>query len=554
MPAICQDVTNIKKNKPVTFSGGANANCTFYDAAGMNSRRDPFCYTLSGNINMNVYGVLDLPFSFYYTKKNTTYNQPSFAHYGISPKYKFITLHAGYRSMQFSDYSLSGLTFLGGGIEVMPENSFIKGKAMYGRLVKAVPIGDTLSLKFSKPVYERWALGSMITLGKKANTVDLFMFKAWDKKSSLSDTNRLSINPHENLVLGINTSQKIAERFVLTGEYAISAYTWNTYMPVVKFETYTYANNFGSFFKPRYSTKFSNALDANLQYMADAFSLGATYTRIDPEYASMGSSYINNDIEEFQFSMSTSFFKKKLNVSGNFGKQHNNLAKQLQSKNIRTIGGINLSLSVKNVLNIALGYSNFNANTRPAQIIISDSINYVQVTENYNATLNYNWGKERFKHSVSLFQNLQTANTLDQQVEQVVKTGTRMSGSSVNYRVNYVPADIAVNVSYSINIYTIDSIKTNTYGPVITLMKPFLDKKATANLSFSTLRTKAKPNSDNNSIILHLNLSYRITTHHSVNFNNTLMFRNDHSNKETLTNNSKHSREIVAMLAYNFSF
>jgi hypothetical protein len=552
LPLAGQELSRIKDSKPVTISGGANANCSMYDATGMNSRRDPFSYTLSGNINFNVFGVLDLPFSFYYTKKNSTYNQPSFSNFGVSPRYKFITLHAGYRSMVFSNYSLAGLTFLGGGIEVMPDKSFIRGKAMYGRLVKAVPVGDTLSLKLNKPVYDRWAFGTMITLGKNMHTVDLIMFKAWDVKKSLTDTIITDIHPHENLILGISTKQKIAERILFTGEFAQSAFSANTFEPGVTLETYRYANHLGGLFKPRYSSKFNNALNANIEYTGDAFSLGAVYTRVDPEYASMGSSYISNDIEEYQITGSTALFHKKLSISGNFGRQHNDLEKQLESKNVRTIVGVNLSMSLKNALNFTLSYSNFMANTSPTQVILSDSINYVQVTENYSGNANYNWGTEKLKHSLTLIYSMQTANTLDKQVENVTKTGTKINNGSLNYRWNYLPAEIAATFSYSVSTYQVDSSKSLTHGPVISLTKSFLNKQLSPTFSYSAQRTTVKHGTDNNLNVFRLSVAYRISKHHAVNVNSNLIYRKNINRTESLQNQKSH--EFIGTLAYNYSF
>jgi hypothetical protein len=392
----------------------------------------------------------------------------------------------------------------------------------------------------------------MITLGKNMHTVDLILFKAWDVKKLWPDSLNTSINPHENLIFGISTKQKIAERILFTGEFAQSAFSSNTFEPGVTLENYRYANHLGGLFRPRYSTKFNNALNTNIEYTGDAFSVGAIYTRVDPEYASMGTSYISNDIEEYQITGSTALFQKKLSISGNFGKQHNDLEKQLASKNVRTIGGINLSMSLKNALNFALSYSNFMANTSPTQVILSDSINYVQVTENYSGNVNYNWGKEKLKHSLTLIYSMQTANTLDKQVENVTKTGTKMNNGSLNYRWNYLPAEIAATISYSISTYKVDSTKTFTYGPVISLTKSFLKKKLSSNFSYSTQKTNVTHGTDNNLNVFRLSVAYRINKHHSVNINNNLIYRKNISHTEPSLNQKSH--EFIGTFAYNYSF
>jgi hypothetical protein len=547
-----QDFTNIKDQKPVTITGGASAAFSVYDASGMSSRRDPFGYTVGANVDFNIYGIFDIPFSFYYTKKNKTFNQPELMIMGLSPKYKAITLHAGYRSMSFSNYTLSGLTFLGGGIEVAPQQSFIKGKAMYGRLKKMTPVGDTLSGQILQPAYERWAMGAMVTLGKK-NTVDLIMFKAWDKKSSLSaDTSSSLPTPKENFILGVNMNQRFAQRFSFTAEYALSAYSDNTSAPEIKFETYTYANNLGGLFSPRYSSRFSNALNSSLNFMADAFTLGVAYSRIDPDYVSLGTSYVNSDVEDYQLNISTSFFNNKLNLSGNIGKQHNNLDHSLASENIRNIYGLSLSSNPINSLNLSLVFSNFTANSQPTQTLISDSISYLQVTSNYGFTSNYSFGNE-YKQSLTTNINYQTANTFDRQAETLTETHMDMKSFMGAYRVFYKMLDITLNVSYTYNIYAMDSSENITNGPVFTLSRAFFDKKVNAVLSFSSLRNQTAPGGNGNTNILRLNLNYKLGKHHSFAYSNSLLLKTEPSDIEN-SQGAKRSREFIGSLTYSYSF
>jgi predicted metalloprotease len=128
-----QDIEQVVKAKPVKVSGGATASTSFYDVNGEEDTRDPYFWQVMANINFNFWGVVDMPFSAYFAKKNVRYQQPSFQQFGMSPKYKAVTLHLGYRNMTFSNYSLAGLTFLGAGIEYNPKDYWLKASAMYGR-------------------------------------------------------------------------------------------------------------------------------------------------------------------------------------------------------------------------------------------------------------------------------------------------------------------------------------------------------------------------------------------------------------------------------------
>src|SRR3954462_6860262 len=58
-----QDVENVLKQKPVKVSGGVSATTTLYNAQGIANRRDPFYWMLNANLNFNILGIIQAPFS-----------------------------------------------------------------------------------------------------------------------------------------------------------------------------------------------------------------------------------------------------------------------------------------------------------------------------------------------------------------------------------------------------------------------------------------------------------------------------------------------------------
>ena len=73
-----------------------------------------------------------MPFSltWYNHSKKGSFYQP-FNQFGISPTYKWLKVHLGYRNLTFSEFTLSGYTFLGAGVEATP-GKFRFG-AVYGK-------------------------------------------------------------------------------------------------------------------------------------------------------------------------------------------------------------------------------------------------------------------------------------------------------------------------------------------------------------------------------------------------------------------------------------
>ena len=113
MKITAQDLSQIGKSKPVIFSGSVNVQAGPYMYFGEGDpRNDPFWWQVTGSPSVNIYGW-QIPFSFNYGSRNRSFSQP-FNRYGVSPYYKWLTLHAGYRSIRMNPYVMSGIQFLGG--------------------------------------------------------------------------------------------------------------------------------------------------------------------------------------------------------------------------------------------------------------------------------------------------------------------------------------------------------------------------------------------------------------------------------------------------------
>ena len=50
---LAQDIEEVIKAKPISFSGGISANTTFYKAYGIENRRDPFYWIVNANVNFD---------------------------------------------------------------------------------------------------------------------------------------------------------------------------------------------------------------------------------------------------------------------------------------------------------------------------------------------------------------------------------------------------------------------------------------------------------------------------------------------------------------------
>ena len=103
---VAQDLEQIGKTKPIRLSGSLNAQAGPYLHFGQGTpRNDPFWWQVAGSPTLSIYGW-QFPFSFNVGSRNRSFNQP-FNRYGVSPYYKWLTLHAGYRSIRMNPYVMS---------------------------------------------------------------------------------------------------------------------------------------------------------------------------------------------------------------------------------------------------------------------------------------------------------------------------------------------------------------------------------------------------------------------------------------------------------------
>lgn len=73
----------------------------------------PLTWGVTARLNLSLYG-LQIPFSVTFSERERSFRQP-FNQYGASPRYKWVRLHLGYRTMHFSQLTMTGQNFLGGG-------------------------------------------------------------------------------------------------------------------------------------------------------------------------------------------------------------------------------------------------------------------------------------------------------------------------------------------------------------------------------------------------------------------------------------------------------
>jgi len=550
------------KKKAVKISGGFGAGITLYGVKGIEPQRPPAFWDLRGSININILNQVNIPFNFNISQQNSNYTHP-FNQFGMSPHYKAFTLHAGYSVMNFSDYSLNGVNFLGAGLEVYPKKGWVRGKILAGRFVESIPYSADATLFISNPAYERWGYGLMLEVGKPQNNIGFIIFKAQDVPSSVNNIPAdYKLNPAENLVLGLTTHQRITKNLSFKAEFDQTAYTANIHEDVIEKTDYVYSNYLGKLFQPRLSTSFSYALSTTLDYTYKKLVFGLGYKRIGPDYKSMGTVFIDNNKEEYLFKVRGTAFKNKLTFFVNTGLQHSNLDEKNLSTNNRFIGSLNLGYTISQQLSMSINYSNFNTSNAIQQINHADSVRYVQTTNNIGYSANYNFKTENKTHAFLLTTNYSKAFTLyktstfnyvlpDTVIEvkgDERETSSGFFNSNIGYNIGFTKFNAFMSFTLNYSDMRNENMMSQTIGPVVTVGKNLLKKKLRLALSISYLNTYLDSKTSGDIINNRITASYRINRKHSFRVSAINV------NRRFVDGNRESYSEFRGNITYRYSF
>ena len=554
---VAKDLKKITEAKPVKVSGGIGATTAFYSMHGMPSRRAPFSWALNGNVNISIFGKVSIPLSINYTDNGTSYSAKNplktiladlANKTGMSPKYKWVTVHLGDRSLNFSRYTYAGLRFFGAGIELAPTKSIIKFSGFYGRFNRRTLL-DTINGIAVVPAYQRLGWGTKLELGKQNNKLGLSIFKAQDDTYSGDVlTEKYNLKPMSNLVFGIETKNKIAKKVDLDFEYTTSALTTDLRAPAsLNSGDYTYFNNLGNIFTPNSSTIYNSTYAAGIQVKQKATTVGLKYLWVDPTYASLGALAAKNDIEAYTLNANTSIFKNKVTVGGSAGTERNNLGKNMALTMRRFIYAVNGTWLILPTLNLTLNYSNFNHSTAPTTITKADSVKLVQVSESKVGSLNYTFGKGNAKHTALISSTFQNVRDIRQLVNMQVSTPNDVTNYLANYSVNFNNVQLTCALSGIYNKVEAPGVFSESVGPSLSFTKKLVQKKLSLTYVTSYLN-----NNDNGAkattLATKLGGVYKPGKKHSFKLETALV------KKDIKSGQGNSFTELLGKVSYDFSF
>ncbi len=544
------------RNDPLKVSGGITAFSSFNHISGIDRRRDPFIWRLSANLNFDFMGI-SAPFAANYSSGNTlysfrfpSYKLPSYQFVGISPTYKWITLHFGTRSMNFSDYTLANHSFNGVGIELKPGR--FRFSAMTGRLRRAVA-EDLNSLQNFEPIFKRKAWGFKIGYEHKKDNIALILFSAEDDENSIPELNNFpNITPMDNVILGLQGQKTFGKTF-FRFDFGRSAYSRNKTAPkVTPVDEAGWLRRIGGLHTARISSGYDDAFNIGTGLNLNFGTLEFNYERVGPAYRTLGALFFNNDFENFTVKLAGQFLKKKLSIQTNIGLQRNNLTGLKLQTNNRFVGSINSSYLPNQTWNFNLSYSNFQTTSKLSTVAIPfvqvDSIILAQVSQQANFSITHTTGKQ--KNAIwMLMGGFYTSNGI---VNDEIQEDQRSINyqSSLHFTYLFPTSKWVINSSLLGNLAKLPGSDILTISPSVSVGKSFLNKKLKLNATLAYLVLYLNGSDTNNILTNRLGVNYQVTKKQSLGLNFQLANRHQKGG----LNNPAGFTETNIRLNYGYRF
>ena len=498
--------------KPFEIGGSASIGGNLYNISGAPERQRPYGWFLNVSLTPSVYNF-DFPITLVVNQQQTLLNDP-FTRFGISPSYKWATLHLGHRNLYFSDFTLSGVTFFGGGVEINPGK--LRFGAMYGRFQRAV---ERTGGNYRQPQFERTGYSVRVGVGTEKEYVDLVFFRAKDDPSSLDvpDTNK-TLEPEENMALGITGRLKFAEdKLFLNFDGGLSLFTEDR--NAIGGEAFHNAG-LPSFLGLNASSHANLAGSAEVGYNHEKFSLGGEFRYVQAGYKSLGLNYLLDDLMKITFNPSVNLLEGKLNISGSYGLLYNNLSGDLSKTTQRRIGSANVSWN-PGKFGLNVNYSNFTVYQETVRdLVYNDSLLINQVNHTLNVTPYYRWQDEKHQHGVQA--NISYQQLADQNETTAQYSENTLQSVQCSYNLTMLETGWNFRAGLNYNEFSTNQLSNKRYGITGGMGKKLMDGKM--NISTNGFyNINEQEGSDGAITNIQLNVSYSPHKKHTLTFSGNIL-------------------------------
>lgn len=534
-----QDISQIAKSDPLIITGAVGTQNAYYHSSS-GGFASPLSNSVYANLNISFYGF-SMPFSFYYSNSDLNFSYPRFS-FNISPTYKNWTLHLGTHVLPMSPY-IYNIPFEGAGLEYNGQR--LRFGMFYGRLRHAIN-DNPLDPKARSPQYSRMGWGFKVGYGSGRHYLDLYVFKGYDRLSSLAAEWRRTTEAKENLSVALRGHTSLGNWMSLTANVAASVFSTDLSADRIHSDE---IDKWDKIFDARYSSLYRFAGDVNLNLSLGGVFTSVSYKLVQPDYTSLGLSYISNNYQSLGLSMSGSLTRNII-LSGNFAYQNDNL----NNKQLYTTRGYvysaNAVVNLSRSLNLTAGYSGYLQQQCAGTMEVNDTTRVNRIMHNLHLAPSYSFEAGGNSHTVSLTGGYTQNKDLNpfSTGESDVKTISYGAGYGVS--VERIKTDFGLNYSHQTSEgyerkYTSDVI-SGSAG------RSFLeDKNLTASLTLSACRNHIAGENTNWSVGVDLYAGYTLKKVHSFSFSAGYSRYNDMNIVDVMKYSSY---DLNCSLNYNYTF
>ena len=387
-----QEVSDLARSNPLIMTGAIASQNTYYHSSVGDGYASPMSNTLTAKMKMQLRG-LTMPFTLYYANRDNSFSHPHFL-FSLTPQYKEWTGYIGQSVMPFNDYTFD-MSFEGIGLQYKREKGFRFG-AFYGVLNRAIN-DDPYSGEPRYPQYKRVGWGVKAGYGSDRNYVELYLFKANDKRGSIREEWREYVDPQENLVAGIRAVVTATKWLSFSANAATSAFSTDLEAQKIDVESIT---KYDDIFDAKYSSlmRFAGDISANMTF--NNLNAVLFYRMVQPDYRSLGVMNLSNNYQSVGLSMATALFNK-VSLTGSFSAQEDNLTNDQIYTTRAFVYAAEASTNILENLSLTVGYNGYRQVTGDGTLQVNDTTKVDRVMHSLTVKPQYEVDTETLNHTMA---------------------------------------------------------------------------------------------------------------------------------------------------------
>lgn len=321
---------------------------------------------LNINANLTIGNYLSIPFGINVSNQKVSYNLPNLPEENlfsyvrnprnnihIDPKYKWIQLHLGSHTPNYSQLTTGDIQIFGVGVEMNPGKFILS--ANYGKSQLAIEPDPILNIAGA---YDQKIYGIQLGIGKIEKSKFVLNFVKIEDDIFSVVNKPIGIDPISGITISPLLEFKISDKITVKTETAGSVFTSNLNALNIEFPE-SYMKIINNLIKLNISSRLDFSHITSIQFVSKKFSLGGEVQYIGPGFMPVGFRNIEKDIIDYKVNTGLKLFKSKFDFKGTFGVRTNNIKETKLESTKRIIGNINLYAQFSKSFSLNANYNNY---------------------------------------------------------------------------------------------------------------------------------------------------------------------------------------------------